>query len=126
MKVSDYLSSEEPVALTRRSDARAWFAFAVNWALIAGAFAIAIAWPNPLTMILAVLILAGRQLGLGILVHDCAHHALFRSRRTNEQVGQWLAGTPINLSLASYRTYHLAHHRYAGTPQDPDLGFVAN
>ena len=126
MKVSDYLSSEELVALTRRSDARAWAAFAMNWGLIAAAFALAIAWPNPLTIILAVLILAGRQLGLGILVHDCAHHALFRSRRTNEVVGQWLAGTPINLSLAAYRTYHLAHHRYAGTPQDPDIGFVAS
>lgn len=126
MKVSDYLSPGELQALTKRSDARAWFTFAVNWGLIAGAFALAIAWPNPLTIVLAVLILAARQLGLGILVHDCAHHALFRDRRTNEAVGQWLAGTPINLSLAGYRTYHLAHHRYAGTPQDPDIGFVAS
>ena len=66
MKVSDYLSSEELVALTQRSDARAWWAFAMNLGLIAAAFGMAIAWPNPLTIVLAVLILAGRQLGLGI------------------------------------------------------------
>jgi fatty acid desaturase len=125
MKISDYLSREELVALNRRSDARAWWAFAVNWGLVAGAFALVIAWPNPLTVVAAVLVLAGRQLGLGILVHDCAHHALFASTRMNEIAGQWLAGWPMNISLSAYRTYHLAHHRHAGTPMDPDLGFVA-
>ncbi|MCK8455178.1 fatty acid desaturase family protein [Sphingomonas faeni] len=112
--------------MTRRSNLRAWWAFAVNWGLIAGAFAVAIIWPNPLTILAAIPVIAARQLGLGILVHDCAHNALFTDRRTNEVVGQWLAGTPINLSLQDYRTYHLAHHRHAGTPDDPDLGFVAN
>lgn len=126
MKPSDYLCKEELTQLMRRSDARAWWAFTVNWGLIAAAFALAILWPNPLSILAAVLIIAGRQLGLGILVHDCAHHAMFKARRTNEVAGQWLAGAPINLSLAAYRTYHLKHHRYAGTPDDPDLVFVAN
>lgn len=125
MKPSDYLCKEELTQLMHRSDARAWWTFAVNWGLIAAAFALAILWPNPLTLLAAVLIIAGRQLGLGILVHDCAHHAMFKARRTNEAAGQWLAGVPINLSLAAYRTYHLKHHRYAGTPDDPDLVFVA-
>lgn len=125
MKISDYLSREELVALNRRSDLRAWWAFVVNWGLIAGAFALVVRWPNPLTVPIAVLVIAGRQLGLGILVHDCAHHALFRSARMNEIVGQALAGWPMNISLSAYRTYHLAHHRHAGTPMDPDLGFVA-
>lgn len=125
MKITDYLARDELAVLTRRSDMLAWWAFAVNWGLIAGAFTIAIAWPNPLTIVAAILIIAARQLGLGILVHDCAHHALFAERRTNERVGQWFAGTPINLSLPGYRTYHLAHHRHAGTSDDPDLSFVA-
>ena len=122
MKISDYLSREELVALNRRSDLRAWWAFVVNWGLIAGAFALVVRWPNPLTVPIAVLVIAGRQLGLGILVHDCAHHALFRSARMNEIVGQALAGWPMNISLSAYRTYHLAHHRHAGTPMDPDRG----
>ncbi len=123
---TDYLSKEEIAELMRSSNLRGWWTVAVNWAIIAAAFALAIAWPNPLTIVLAVLLIAARQLGLGIIVHDCAHHALFASRTLNERVGQWLAGFPMNQSLAKYRSYHLKHHRFAGTPQDPDIGFVHN
>lgn len=122
--ITDFLSKDELAALMRPSNLRGAWTIAVNWAIIAFAFALAIAWPNPLTIVLAVLLLAGRQLGLGIIVHDCAHHALFASRRANEIAGQWLAGYPMNTSLAKYRSYHLKHHRFAGTPQDPDIGFV--
>ena len=122
---TDVLSKEEIARLMRPSNARGWWLVATNWAIIAAAFALAIAWPNPVTIVLAVLLIAGRQLGLGIIVHDAAHHALFASRTTNERVGQWLAGHPMNTSLAKYRSYHLKHHRHAGTPQDPDIGFVA-
>jgi fatty acid desaturase len=122
--LTDYISKEELAVLMRPSNARGWWVVAANWAIIAGAFTLAIAWPNPLTIVLAVLLIAGRQLGLGIIVHDCAHHALFASRTLNERVGQWLAGNPMNTSLAKYRSYHLKHHRFAGTPQDPDIIFV--
>lgn len=122
--LTDYVSKEELAALMRPSNLRGAWIVAANWAIIAGAFALVIAWPNPLTIVLAVLLIAGRQLGLGIIVHDTAHHALFASRQTNERVGQWLAGHPMNTSLAKYRNYHLKHHRFAGTPQDPDIGFV--
>lgn len=122
--LTDVLTRDELTQLTRASNVRGWWTVAVNWGLIAGTFALAIAWPNPLTIVLAVLVLAGRQLGLGIIVHDCAHHALFRTRRLNERVGHWLAGVPMNTSLAKYRTYHLKHHRFAGTPDDPDIVFV--
>ena len=122
--LTDFIYKEELAVLMRPSNARGWWVVAANWAIIAGAFALAIAWPNPLTIVLAVLLIAGRQLGLGIIVHDCAHHALFASRTLNERVGQWLAGNPMNTSLAKYRSYHLKHHRFAGTPQDPDIVFV--
>ena len=125
-RFTDVLSKDELAQLTRTSNAWAWWTIAVNWGLIAGAFALAIAWPNPLTIVLAVLVIAGRQLGLGIIVHDCAHHALFTGRRLNEGVGQALAGVPMMTSLAKYRSYHLKHHRYAGTPDDPDIVFVKN
>ncbi len=123
--LADYLTREEIVGVMRRSDRHAWWAFAVHWGLIAGAIALVIVWPSVLTAAIAVPVIAGRQLALGILVHDCAHHALFRRARTNMVVGQWLAGWPMNIPVAAYRTYHLAHHRHAGTAKDPDLGFVA-
>lgn len=122
--LTDYLTREEIAALNRRSTARAVWALVVNWGLIVGAFALVVRWPGVLSACVAVPVLAGRQLGLGILVHDCAHHALFRRPSTNERLGQWLAGWPMAISLPAYRRYHLAHHRHAGTPLDPDIGFV--
>ena len=126
IRLNEFLTREELAQLSKASNLRGWWTVAVNWALIAGAFALAIAWPNPLTIVLAVLVIAGRQLGLGIIVHDCAHHTLFRGRRLNERVGHWLAGVPMKQSLSRYRSYHLKHHRHAGTPDDPDIGFVRN
>lgn len=125
-RLTDVLTREELAQLSRISDARGWWTIAVNWGLIAAAFAVAILWPNPLTIVAAVLVIAARQLGLGIIVHDCAHHSLFRRRTTNERVGHWLAGVPMKQSLARYRPYHLKHHRHAGTADDPDIGFVKN
>lgn len=60
MKLSDYLCKEELTQLMARSDARAWWTFAVNWGLIAAAFALAILWPNPLTILVAILLIASR------------------------------------------------------------------
>jgi fatty acid desaturase len=39
----------------------------------------------------------------------------------NEFVGEWLCGRPILAELASYRHYHLTHHRFTQTDKDPDL-----
>ena len=126
MKLSDALSKEEVQSLREKSDLRALATLSWNWGLIAAAFAMAIIWPNPLTIILGILILGGRQLGLGIINHDCAHHSFFRKPAVDEFVGHWLAGAPMNISLAAYRAYHLKHHKYAGTPDDPDIVFVKN
>lgn len=126
VKLSDVLSKDELNLLRQKSDLKALVTLVWNWALIAAAFAIAIVWPNPLTVLLGVLILAGRQLGLGIINHDCAHHAFFKSKAVDDFVGHWIAGAPMNISLAAYRAYHLKHHQYAGTPDDPDIVFVKN
>jgi len=125
LKISDYLTNEELRALAKTDDLRALISLIINWSLVGFAFAVAIIWPNPITVLLGVLILAGRQLGLAILTHDCAHHAFFSSRAMNNSIGHWLCGMPLNVSLYEYRDYHLKHHRYAGTDRDPDRGFVA-
>jgi fatty acid desaturase len=121
----DYLSSAEIEEALSRSNARAIAILLSNYAIIAAAFALSILWPNPLTFLATVVILGGRQLGLEVLNHDCAHAIFFRNRRVNEVVGHWLCGGPMNTSLFRYRDYHLEHHRHAGTPQDPDLSFIS-
>jgi len=107
--------------LQRKSTVRALWALAVNWGLVAAAFALAIAWPTPAAVLVALVVIGGRQLGLGILMHDCAHRALFPSPVANDRAGQWLCAAPVFADLAIYRRYHMTHHRTTGTAADPDL-----
>lgn len=118
------ITHDDIKALTQRSNIRALMMLGANWGLIAGAFAMAAIWPNPLTILAAILILGGRQLGLAVLMHECAHYSLFTSRRVNMFVGRWLCAWPVYMSYDAYRPYHLGHHAHAGTAKDPDLKLV--
>ncbi|WP_077038190.1 fatty acid desaturase family protein [Pelomonas sp. KK5] len=109
----------------RKSDAIAWRMLAFNWALIIGAFALVMVWPGWLSGAVALVVLGGRQLGLGILTHECAHRSFFSSRSQGECVGQWLCGAPVFVDLAIYRGYHMTHHVKTGTAEDPDLSNYA-
>lgn len=124
MTLSEILSKDDLSELRRKSNFRALLILVVNWLLVALSFAIFISWPNLLSFLIATLLLGGRQLGLGILVHECAHNAFFENKKTNDLVGHWLCGSVVNTSVYAYREYHLKHHRYAGTDQDPDIIFV--
>lgn len=116
-----YLTSEEIRPLAERSDAMGAWLILHCWGVIALAVAI-FAWlPNPLTFLLAVVLIGSRQLGLAILMHEAAHNALFKTRWINEFVGEWLCGRPILAELSAYRHYHLTHHRFTQTDRDPDL-----
>lgn len=110
--------------MRRKSNLRAVTMLSVNWLMVVFAFGLFILWPNPLNFVVAVLILGGRQLGLGILVHECAHKAFFETDQANDFVGHWLCGAVVNTSVFAYREYHLKHHRHAGTDEDPDKIFV--
>ncbi|MEL7450235.1 MAG: fatty acid desaturase family protein [Pseudomonadota bacterium] len=120
MNVRDHLSPEELQAFTRRSDLAGAVTVAFNWGLIALAFALVALRPGVLTVLVSLVLLGGRQLGLAILMHDCAHRSLFRTPWLNEWVGKWLCGAPILADLAAYRKYHFVHHRTAGSDEDPD------
>ncbi len=54
-----------------------------------------------------------------------SHSTLFRNRRLNDWVGNWLWAYPIWSDTHPYRPYHLQHQARTGTPHDPDLGLVA-
>jgi fatty acid desaturase len=93
--------------------------------VIGVAMAVYAVWPNPLTFLLAVLVIGSRQLGLAILMHDAAHGVLMRTRWLNEWVSQWLCAYPVGADTISYRHYHLKHHRSTQQKDDPDLGLSA-
>jgi len=124
VKLSEILSKDDLAELRLKSNVRAAAMLSVNWFILVAAFALFIRWPNLLTFVVATLLIGGRQLGLSILVHECAHKAFFDSGKANDFVGHWLCGSIVNISLFAYRDYHLQHHRHAGTDEDPDKVFV--
>lgn len=121
MQARELFTPDEIKRLSTRSDAMGALLVLHAWALIGGSMAVFAAWPNPLSFILAVMVIGGRQLGLAILMHDAAHGLLFRTRRWNELAGQYLCALPVGTDLDLYRPYHLKHHRYTQQADDPDL-----
>ncbi|MES2263857.1 MAG: fatty acid desaturase family protein [Pseudomonadota bacterium] len=109
-----------------KSDWAAWRMLAFNWGLICAAFALVMAMPRWYAIVVAMILVGGRQLGLGILTHECAHRSFLTSRAIGEWVGNWLCGAPMLVDLAIYRGYHMTHHRNTGTQDDPDLPNYAN
>lgn len=120
-KLGELFTSEEIARLTARSDLRGAWAIASTWAAIIGIFALLAHFPHPLTFVLALILLAGRQLALAILEHEGSHGTLFRTRWMNEVFCDWLCARPIWQNLHKYRAHHRGHHTLTGTEQDPDI-----
>jgi fatty acid desaturase len=121
----EIFTPEEWAPLAKRSSWRGLMLVAGAWALIFAAGAMFVLWPNPLTYVLAIMLIGARQLGLAILMHDAAHGALHANAKVNDWVGEWLCGAPVGARLDSYRAYHLKHHRFTEQPEDPDLSLSA-
>lgn len=84
----DVFTPEEWAPMARRSNWRGLVLVAGAWGLILAAGAMFVAWPNPLTYVLAVMLIGARQLGLAILMHDAAHGALHADIKVNDWVGE--------------------------------------
>ena len=124
-KKTNYIPKDQVKALSRRSDFMGFLLVLHCWAMIIAAGALFVIWPNPLTFIAAMLIIGGRQLGMAILMHDCAHGILFKTPALNKIVGQYTLAYPIGIDLPAYRSYHLKHHKYTQGQDDPDLPLSA-
>lgn len=121
IKPQELFSPEEWAPLSARSRWKGIALVAHAWAVIVAAGAVFVIWPNPLTYILAVMLIGARQLGLAILMHEAAHGGLHPNLKVNDWIGQWLCAAPTGANLNSYRPYHLTHHKYAQQAEDPDL-----
>jgi fatty acid desaturase len=124
-KLSHLFSREQIAALTARSDGRGFWAVAATWAVIAASFAVLARWPNPLTLIAALIVLAGRQLALAILMHEAAHGTLFKTRWLNDVFTDWVCARPIWQDVLLYRAHHFVHHSKTGTDEDSDISLTA-
>lgn len=124
-RMRDLFTREEIAELTARSDWRGLWALASTWAIIALAFALPALWPNVFTMLIALVLLGGRQLALAVLQHEGAHGTLFRTRWMNNILPDWFAARLVWQHLPKYRAHHLIHHTKTGTDQDPDISLHA-
>jgi fatty acid desaturase len=122
--VRGILTREEIAELTRASDWRGAWSVLFTWTVIAATLALVALVPHPVTVMLALALLGGRQLALAVLMHECSHRALFRSRRLNDVAGRWLCAAPVWQRLEDYREHHMKHHSFTGTERDPDMGLV--
>jgi fatty acid desaturase len=121
MPASELLTPQQLAQVRERSPWRGALMVAHAWATILAAVALVIVWPNPLTLLAAIIIIGSRQLGLAILMHDGAHGALHPDETTNLRLSQWFCAYPILAETRAYRRYHLKHHAHTQTDQDPDL-----
>jgi fatty acid desaturase len=121
MPASELLTTQQLGEVRERSTWRGALMVAHAWVTIAAAVALVVIWPNPLTLLVAIVVIGSRQLGLAILMHDGAHGALHPDETVNLRLSQWLCAYPILAETRAYRRYHLKHHAHTQTEQDPDL-----
>ena len=117
-KITDYLTRDELKAFSRRSDARGFFAIASTWLVIGLAFALLARFPHPITFVVAVIVIGGRQLALAILTHEAAHRSLFETRALNDVFTDLVCARPIWNDVARYREHHVRHHAHTNTAKD--------
>lgn len=120
---TDVFTSGEWASLRRRNPVMGPLMVLHAWGLIALAVVAAV-W-QPWLIPLAVMIIGTRQLGLAILMHEAAHGGLSANHRVNDLIGQWLCAAPVGAHLKAYRPYHLSHHKFTQTADDPDLALSA-
>jgi fatty acid desaturase len=113
-----YFSQTQWQALTHRSSWRGLWLVTHAWFVIGACMVLAARWPWLAVPLIPVV--ACRQLGLLILMHDAAHALLHPNRKVNDWVAYWLCSS----ALFEYRPYHLQHHRFAMQAEDPDLGLA--
>jgi fatty acid desaturase len=114
------LPKELVAALTRRSPWRATLAVLHDVLVLAAAISIALYfWPNPLVVLICVLIIGTRQHALFVIAHDAAHYLLYEKRWLNDAVGR-LCATVQGLSMCTYRVIHRLHHNNLYGELDPD------
>jgi len=106
--------------LTRRSPWRATFAVLHDVLILAAAIVAGLYfWPNPLIILLSVVVIGTRQHALFVIAHDAAHYLLYDNRLLNDAVGRACAMLQ-GLSMCTYRVIHRMHHNNLYGELDPD------
>ncbi len=129
-KLTELLGKDTVMALHKRSDWQGWRAVISVWVVVAAAMATIVwaqqqtLWVAIPTVIVAIGVIAGRQLGMAILMHEASHRSLFNNAWLNDHLTNWLCGYPIFLEIGKYRKHHFVHHAKTGTDDDIDYSLI--
>ncbi len=105
------LSETRPFARPRHLTS--WWQLTSTLALFAVTLVVAGWATSPWIIVAVVPVAAGCLLRAFVLLHDCAHHSLFRSARLNDLVGPIIAAI-TGIAYRAWRADHLWHHRQQG------------
>ncbi len=118
--LSQWLAPEKLRKLSQLNPIVSSSCITLEWLSIFFAMWICTRVQHPLLYLAVVIWIGARQHALGVLMHEGAHHLLFRHKRLNDWVAELLLAWPIFGTMHSYRARHFEHHRYTNTAQDPD------
>lgn len=113
----------DPAALKplfKKKPYRHFMALALDWAIIIVTIWLCSQFLNPLTYLLAIIIIGARMHALAILMHDATHFQFLKSRKWNDILTNILTMYPLFTSIEIYRQNHMQHHRHLNTEHDPD------
>lgn len=126
MKITEILSPEEIKSLLVKSNFEGFKAIFITYGILVFSFFIAASYPHPLIILMSLILIGGRQHALGVLLHDCVHGTLFKSKNLNIFFGKWFCAYPLLADFEPYQKTHMLHHAKAGTKEDPDLSNYKN
>jgi len=95
-------------------------AIAFNWLIILATIFACVAYFNPLTYFIAILVIGARMHALAILMHDATHYRFLKNRKLNDLITNITTMYPMFLTIDNYRDNHLSHHKHLNTDHDPD------
>ena len=121
IKPIDVLDKSQLNEIRQQNDLRNIFALFFDWGLMTLGLYIFYYYPSVLTFLGSVVVIGSRQFALAVLAHDGAHNLLFSNSKVNDFISQWFCAYPIFQDNRVYRPYHLKHHRFTETEDDPDL-----
>lgn len=92
-----------------------------TWALIAASIWLAVVANHWAVSLLTVLVVASRQMVLGLLLHEQVHRLALKGR-WGDLLANVLAVYPLlATTVEDYAEVHLRHHRHFMTERDPDF-----
>ena len=121
IKPNEILDSSQIKYLKSKSTTVGVLLVAHAWVIIFSLIFVFSLFPNIFIYLLVISLIAGRQLGLAILMHEGAHGLIANNVKINNFISQAFCAFPMAVDTYDYRHYHLKHHRHTQTEDDPDL-----